>query len=288
VLLAVPNFSEGRDDATIDAIGQALLAVAGNLLAVHRDPDHNRSVFTIAGEPGTLAPALAAAAAVALERIDLTRHEGVHPHVGALDVAPIVHLDPYRRGAACAEALVTADLIARLDVPVLIYGALAQGRTRAELRRGGPDELARRLQAGELATDFGPPTAHPTAGATLVAARPPLVAFNVTLRPPTTLQQAQQIAARIREGGPEGLPGLRAIGLRLERQQEIQISMNVERPDLTPLRAVVAAIAQHAEPATAELIGLAPEAAFEGFPSDLPIPGFDPDAHLIERALARL
>ena len=200
-----------------------------------------------------------------------------------------MHLDQTTRGAACAEALVTADLLARrLDLPVLVYGALARGRTRAELRRGGPRELARRLAHGELTTDFGPETAHPTAGTTLCSARPPLVAFNVTLRPPATLDQARAIAARIREGGPDGLPGLRAIGLRLEKQQEIQISMNVERPDLAPLADVVAAIAKHAEPATAELIGLAPEQAFANFPPDLPIPGFDPDAHLIERALARL
>jgi len=289
-LLAVPNFSEGRDDATIDALGHALTRGGDvDLLATHRDPDHNRCVFTLAGAPRTLAPALLEAARVAVERIDLTRHEGVHPHVGALDVAPIVHLDQATRGAACAEALVTADLLARhLDLPILMYGALAHGRTRAELRRGGPRELARRLAAGELATDFGPPRAHRTAGATLCAARPPLVAFNVTLRPPATLEQAREIATRIREGGPDGLPGLRAIGLRLDKQQEIQISMNVERPDLVPLREVVNAVARYAEPATAELIGLAPEQAFEGFPPDLPIPGFDPDAHLIERALARL
>jgi glutamate formiminotransferase / 5-formyltetrahydrofolate cyclo-ligase len=293
VLLAVPNFSEGRDDATIDALGHALTSGAGggavHLLALHRDLDHNRCVFTLAGEPGALAPALLAGARVAVERIDLRRHEGVHPHVGALDVAPLVHLSPDDRGAACAEALVTADLLARhLRLPVLLYGVLAQGRTRAELRRGGPAELARRLRDGELQSDFGPPHAHPSAGATLVAARPPLVAFNVTLRPPATLERARAIAARIREGGPEGLPGLRAIGLELTRQQEIQISMNVERPDLTPLKDVVAAIARHAEPAAAELIGLAPQQAFAGFPTDLPIPGFDPDAHLIERALATI
>jgi glutamate formiminotransferase / 5-formyltetrahydrofolate cyclo-ligase len=288
VLLAVPNFSEGRDDATIDALGDALASGgAVRLLATHRDPDHNRCVFTLAGEPGSLAPTLLAGARVAVERIDLREHEGVHPHVGALDVAPLVHLTPRDRGAACAEALVTADLLARhLALPILTYGALAQGRTRAELRRGGPAELARCLQAGELTPDFGPARAHPSAGATLVAARPPLVAFNVTLRPPATLEQAREIAARIRDGGPDGLPGLKAIGLRLDKQQEIQVSMNVERPDLTPLKVVVEAIARHAEPAAAELIGLAPEQAFEGFPSDLPIPGFDPDAHLIERALA--
>lgn len=291
MLLAVPNFSEGRDDATIDAIGHALTrgAPSVHLLATHRDPDHNRCVFTLVGAPGALAPALLAGARAAVAQIDLRRHEGVHPHVGALDVAPLVHLRAEDRGAACAEALVTADLLARhLDLPVLLYGALAQGRTRAKLRRGGPAGLARRLADGDLTPDFGPPRAHASAGATLVAARPPLVAFNVTLRPPATLEQAREIAARIREGGRDGLPGLRAIGLRLERQQEVQVSMNVERPDLTPLRDVVAAIARHAPVAAAELIGLAPEAAFEGFPPDLPIPGFDPDAHLIERALARV
>lgn len=289
-LLAVPNFSEGRDEETIDALGHALTSAGDvRLLATHRDPDHNRCVFTLAGAPSTLAPALLAGARVAVERIDLRHHAGVHPHVGALDVAPIVHLTHADRGAACAEALVTADLLARhLRLPVLMYGALAQGRARAELRRGGPAELARRLSAGELHPDFGAAHAHPSAGATLCAARPPLVAFNVTLRPPATLDTARAIAARIREGGAEGLPGLRAIGLMLDRQQEVQVSMNVERPDLTPLCEVVAAIARHAEPASAELVGLAPEAAFAGFPPDLPIPGFDPDAHLIERALATI
>lgn len=289
-LLAVPNVSEGRDDATIDALHDVLVAAPGvALLDVHRDPDHNRSVFSLTGEPGTLAPALLALARTAVERIDLRAHEGVHPHVGALDVAPIVHRSPADRGAACAEALVLGDLLAReLGLPVLLYGALAQGRTRAELRRGGPGALARRIASGEVQPDFGPPHAHPTAGATLAAARPPLVAFNVTLAPPASLEQAVEIAARIREGGAEGLPGLRAIGLRLERQREIQISMNVERPDLTPLRDVIAAIARHAPPAAAELVGLAPEAAFEGFAADLPLPGFDPDKHLIERALSTI
>ncbi|HYV15454.1 MAG TPA: hypothetical protein VE972_05500 [Conexibacter sp.] len=290
-LLAVPNVSEGRDDGTIDAIADALGgATAGaRLLDVHRDRDHNRSVFTLAGEPGTLAPTLLAGARVAVERIDLRRHAGVHPHVGALDVAPIVHLDAAARGVACAEALLLGDLLAReLDVPVLLYGALAQGRSRAELRRGGPSELARRIEAGELTPDFGPRAAHPTAGATLLAARPPLVAFNVTLAPPATLEQARAIAARIRDGGEEGLPGLRAIGLQLEHANAIQLSMNVERPREVPLRDVVGAIRRHAPLAAAELVGLVPEAALEDFPADLPLPGFDPDRHVIERALDQL
>jgi glutamate formiminotransferase / 5-formyltetrahydrofolate cyclo-ligase len=300
-LLAVPNVSEGRDGAAIDALGAAFVAggvpaKAGSgegragavrLLDVHRDPDHNRSVFTLAGPPGALGPALAAGAREALERIDLRANDGVHPHVGALDVAPVVFLDEADRGAACAEALVAADLIARLGVPVLLYGALAGGRTRAQLRRGGPAELGRRLRAGELAPDFGPRAPHPSGGATLVAARPPLVAFNVVLAAPATLARARAIAAAIREGGEEGLPGVRAIGLELERQGQVQVSMNVEQPAAPPLREIVAAIRRHAPLASAELVALAPEAAFEGFPADLPIPGFDPERHLIERALAR-
>jgi glutamate formiminotransferase len=294
VLLAVPNVSEGRDAAAIDAIGEALASGGEGpgvrLLDVHRDPDHNRSVYTLAatGGPGALAPALLAGARAAVERIDLRVHAGVHPHVGALDVAPLVHLTAGERGAACAEALVLGDLLARdLGLPALLYGALAQGRTRAELRRGGPAELARRLAAHELEPDFGPPRAHPTAGATLVAARPPLVAFNVALAPPATLEQAHTIAALIREGGAEGIPGLRAIGLQLaSRGDQPQVSMNVERPGETPLAQIVEAIRRHAPLQAAELVGLAPEAAFAGFPADLPLPGFDPERHLIERALA--
>jgi glutamate formiminotransferase len=290
ILNAVPNFSEGRDDATIDAIGEAIAASPGvHVLAEHRDADHNRCVFSLVGAPGTLAPALLAGARVALERIDLSVHDGVHPYVGALDVAPIVYLHEADRGAACAEALVLGDLLARnLALPVFLYGILAQGRTRAELRSGGPAAMAQRMAAGELTPDFGPRAPDPRSGTTLVGARPPLVAFNVTLKPPATLEQAREIAARIREGGEEGLPGLRAIGLRLERQGTIQVSMNVEQPDVTPLSAVVAAIARHAPVADAELICLAPEISFAGFPTDVPIPGFDPDVHLIERALARL
>ncbi len=290
MLNAVPNFSEGRDDATIDAIGEAIAAAPGvHVLAHHRDADHNRCVFSLVGEPGALAPALLAGARVALERIDLRAHEGVHPHVGALDVAPIAFMRPEDRGAACAEALVLADLLAReLDLPVFLYGILAQGRTRAELRRGGPAAMAERMASGELVPDFGPPAPHRRGGSTLVAAREPLVAFNVTLKAPATLEQAREIAALIREGGAEGIPGLRAIGLRLERQGTIQVSMNVERAAETPLCDVVAAIARHAPVADAELICMAPEAAFAGFPADLPIPGFDPESHLLERALARL
>ncbi len=124
---------------------------------------------------------------------------------------------------------------------------------------------------------------HPTAGATLVAARPPLVAFNLELAPPATIEDARRIAGLVREGGKEGLPGVRAIGVSLHRGP--QVSMNVERPTEIPLRAVVEAVRRHAEVACAELVGLAPAAAWEGFPEDVPVPGFDPARHVIENAL---
>jgi glutamate formiminotransferase/glutamate formiminotransferase/formiminotetrahydrofolate cyclodeaminase len=157
---------------------------------------------------------------------------------------------------------------------VFLYGILADGRTRAELRKGGPAELQRRIDAGELRPDFGPPSLHPTAGAVLVGARPPLVAFNVELKPPATVEQAKAIAAHIREGGDEGLTGLRAIGLWLAETGLAQVSTNVEDHRATPLRAVVEAVARHAPVGSAELVGLAPEAAFDRFPRDIPLRGY--------------
>ena len=280
-LLGIPNVSEGRDQAAIDAIAKAFDA---RLLDVHTDPDHHRAVFTLAGEPGGLAQAVLSGAAEAIRRVNLTAHEGIHPRIGAVDVAPIVYLDPGDRGAACAEALVLGDRLGHeLDLPVFLYGELAQGRTRAELRRGGPAALANRIQSGELRPDFGPKELHPTAGAVLVAARPPLVAFNVELAPPATLEDAKAIAARIREGGPEGLESVRAIGLWLSARDVAQVSTNVEDHRATPLVRVIDAIARHATPSQAELVGLAPRAAFDGFPDALPVA----NRRTVEDALAQ-
>jgi glutamate formiminotransferase/glutamate formiminotransferase/formiminotetrahydrofolate cyclodeaminase len=283
-LLAVPNVSEGRDPEAIAAIGAAYAAGGARLLDVHSDPDHHRSVHTLAGAPGVLAGALVAGAREALARIDLRRTAGppgLHPHVGALDVAPVVFLDDARRGAACAEALVAAHELGELGLPVFLYGLLGGGRTRAELRRGG---LAGLVDRG-TAPDFGPAEPHPSAGAVLVAARPPLVAFNAELAPPATLQDARRIAALLREGGEEGLPGLRAIGLQLAARGGVaQVSMNVEDHRALPLAALVAAIGRHARVARCELVGLAPAAAFDGFPDDLPVLG----RRTVEEALAEV
>jgi len=300
-LLAVPNVSEGRVHARIEAIAAAFTPAAGasaRLLDVHTDADHHRSVFTLAGNPGQLADAVLRGARAAVELIDVMNaaaggsQPGQHPHVGALDVAPIVYYTPERRGAACAEALVLGDRIGHeLQVPVFLYGELTASdaqpaRSRAELRRGGVAALAQRIADSHapLKPDFGPARMHPSAGATLVAARPPLVAFNLQLAAPATLHDARAIAASIREGGAHGMPGLRAIGVLLDGQVA-QVSMNIERPFHVALAEVVQAVRAHSEVASAELVGLAPAAAFDGFPDDVPIPGFDPARHLIENAL---
>ena len=286
-LLAVPNVSEGRNPANVEAIAAAFTAGGKTrLLDVHRDADHHRAVFTLAGSPGSLAEALAAGTAEAVRRVDIGDGRGEHPHVGAVDVVPVVHLDDELRGAACAEALVAAEEIGALGVPVFLYGELGDGRTRAELRSGGVKALAERMRSGELTPDFGPAAPHPTAGATLVGARPPLVAFNLELAPPATVADARRIAGLIREGGAEGLPGVRAIGVALDGDPPTpQVSFNIERPTEVPLRAVVEAVRAHAVIACAELVGLAPAAALEGFPADVPMPGFDPARHVIEKAL---
>ncbi|HEY5144892.1 MAG TPA: hypothetical protein VII98_15435 [Solirubrobacteraceae bacterium] len=272
-LMAVPNVSEGTDAAVLAAIGAGFASAPGAVVLAepHADPDHDRAVFTLAGAPGRLAPALLAGARAAVERIDLARHDGLHPHVGAIDVVPVVHLDLARRGAACAEALVAADLLAEeLALPVFLYGVLAGGRTRAEVRRGGLAALTERMRSGELRPDFGPAAPHPTAGAVLVAARPPLVAFNVELAPPATGDDARHIAALIREGGDHGIAGVRAIGLWLPGRGGVaQVSMNVEDPLTVPLAALVEAVARHAPVTEAELVGLAPSAAFAGFPAGI-------------------
>jgi glutamate formiminotransferase/glutamate formiminotransferase/formiminotetrahydrofolate cyclodeaminase len=293
-LLAVPNVSEGRDRSTVAAIGAAFASHGVRLLDTHSDADHHRTVFTLAGPPVSLAEALLEGARAAVEGIDVIRtgapsgeeaEIGQHPHVGAVDVVPVVYLEESTRGAACAEALVIADRIGEeLGVPVFLYGALAGGRTRAELRRGGTGRLRERMRRGELRPDFGPRRPHPGAGATLVAAREPLVAFNVQLAPPATVEDARRIATLIREAGAEGLPGLRAIGVELGGAVA-QVSTNVERPLEVPLAAVVEAVGRHADIADAELVGLAPRAALEGFPEDVRLVGFDPARHVIERAL---
>jgi glutamate formiminotransferase/glutamate formiminotransferase/formiminotetrahydrofolate cyclodeaminase len=284
----VPNVSEGRDHSALEAIERSL--APARFLDLHADPDHHRSVFTLVARQGELSAALLNLARTAIERIDISANGGIHPHVGALDVMPVVYLDDERRGPACAEALTAAGLVGEeLEVPVFLYGELAtrpEQRERADIRRGGPAALGRRIESGELVPDFGPRRAHPTAGAVLASARPPLIAFNVDLAT-DDVELAKSIAAELRESGG-GLPGVRALGLYLEDRGRAQVSTNVHDHRAVSLRELVERVRERAPVAEAELIGLAPRAAFQGFPDDVPLRGFDPERHLIEDALAAI
>jgi glutamate formiminotransferase len=275
-LESVPNFSEGRDREVIEAIGRALSSRA-RLLDVHADADHNRSVFTIVGCERALVDALVAGVDCARERIDLRRHEGAHPRVGAADVVPLVPIAPGDMERARATALETAGRIGELGLPVFLYGA--PGRGPAFFRRGGPDELQRRVDAGELAPDFGPARLDPAAGAVLVGPRRPLIAFNVNLAT-DDVEVARVIAALVRESGG-GFPGVRALGLDLPRAGLVQVSMNVEDWEAAALHEILARVVEEAgargvEVAGSELVGLMPAgAAAAAAGAMLRIDGFD-------------
>jgi glutamate formiminotransferase len=288
-LLGVPNFSEGRRERVIEAL-QATLGAETRVLNTHSDAQHNRSVYTIAASADRLAKALLAGAEHALDLIDLRGHQGLHPHIGALDVCPAVWVAQEQREPAKEVAREAAEGIAELGIPVFLYGELAstdERRERAFFRRGGPAELARRMSSGELEADFGPPQPHASAGATLVTAREALVAFNVELDTPNP-EIARAVADGLREADG-GLPGVRALGLPRERERT-QVSVNVHDPNEVPLANVIAEIsrlaAEHgAQPLEAELVGLAPAAALEGYPDEPRIRGFDPKRDVIENVL---
>jgi glutamate formiminotransferase len=239
MLLAVPNVSEGRDLARVEAL-ESDFARGVALLDVHSDAVHNRSVFTLAGTPGALADALVAGAVATAEAVDMGRHKGAHPAIGALDVCPLVWVREADREAAGEEARGAAQAIAReARVPVFLYGDLAshpRRRERAFFRDGGPVELRRRMATGELRPDYGPPAPHPTAGATLVTARPPLAAFNLVVEGLDPIA-AREVAGRLREAGG-GPPGVRAIAIELGRGA-VQVSTNVHDPLAVPLAEVV-------------------------------------------------
>jgi glutamate formiminotransferase len=289
-LEAVPNFSEGRDRLTIDAIGEALADYA-RLLDVHSDADHNRSVYTLVGSGEELVGALLGAIAVARERIDLRRQEGAHPRIGAADIVPIVPIRPEDAEQARETALELGRRVGEeLSLPVFLYGDLTPGAGPAFFRRGGPAELQRRLDAGELAPDFGPSRLDERAGGVLVGSRPPLIAFNVNLAG-DDLEGAREVARAVRERGG-GFPGVRALGLRLPQAGHVQVSLNIEDWQAAPLHEVVAAVEREAharglEVTGSELVGLLPAgAAVAAAGSLLRVAGLDA-SHVLELRLLR-
>jgi glutamate formiminotransferase len=287
-LEAVPNFSEGRDSTVIALIGRELAAHA-RLLDIHSDADHHRSVYTLVGDDVEIVDALLAAVAVARARIDLRLHEGVHPRIGAADVVPLVPIRPEDMERAREAALTLGQRIGEeLELPVFFYGEVGGGHGPAFFRRGGPEELQRRIDAGELAPDFGPSRLDERAGGVLVGARPPLIAFNVELAG-DDLEAAREVARAVRERDG-GLPGVRALGLRLPEAGQIQVSLNVEDWRAAPLHEVVAAVEREArarglEVTGSELVGLLPAgAAVAAAGSLLRVAGLDA-RHVLELRL---
>ena len=304
LLESVPNVSEGRDRVVVSDIAMAF-GQCGHVLDVHSDPDHHRSVITLVAEEDDLVEALFAGVERAMRLIDLRRHNGIHPRVGAADVVPIVALPGGSMSAAVEVARVLGSRVgAELDVPVFLYGVSGGGRRPAFFRRGGTAELQRRIDEDELIPDFGPRRLDPAAGAVLVGARPLLVAFNLELSS-GGLQDAQAIAAAVREssGGMRGvqalglelpgvgLPGVGLPGSGLSGRGRIQVSLNVIDVEEARLVDVVARVREEAalrdvDVGQGELVGLMPESAVAD-PEALGLVAL-PDDRVLERRIAQL
>jgi len=269
----VPNFSEGRDRAVVDAIAEAIGAHPGVLLLDREmDPDHHRSVLTFAAPPGNIVEAAVAGVARAAQLIDLNRHRGVHPRLGACDVLPFVPLQGVTLDECVRLAGQAAEAVwQRLGIPVYLYEAAARRPERVRLediRRGEFEGLREAvLHDPDRRPDVGGPALHPTAGALTAGARPFLIAWNVNLNTPD-VSVAKRIARRIRQSSG-GFPCVKALGLPLESRNLAQVSMNLTNFEATPVHTVFEAIKAEAARdgvaiAGTEIIGLIPKAAIEG------------------------
>jgi glutamate formiminotransferase len=272
IIECVPNFSEGRDAAKIDAIESAIRSADGAIV-LHRssDPDHNRSVITFAGPPESVLEAAVRGTAAAAKLIDLRAHKGVHPRLGALDVLPFVPV----RGTTLEDCIALAHRAGErfwreLSIPVYFYEAAARRPARQRLedvRRGQFEEIREAALIDESRQpDIGGPGLHSTAGAVIVGARRFLIAFNINLRT-SDLQVAKDIARAIRTSSG-GLPAVKALGLPLMSRNLVQVSMNLTDFEQTGLCMVYNEIARRAtargvEIAGSELIGLMPRSAME-------------------------
>jgi len=268
----VPNFSEGRNSAHVDALEAAIASVPGSLVLDRTsDADHNRSVITFAGSSEAVIESAVRAAAKAAELIDLNQHRGVHPRVGALDVLPFVPLGDATMEDCAAIARTAGNRIwNELGIPVYFYGAAATRADRVKLedvRRGQFEGLREEaLSDPAKRPDIGGPALHPTAGAVIVGARKILIAYNVNLKT-TDLDVAQSIARRIRASSG-GLPGVKALGLPLGSRGLVQVSMNLTDFERTPVHVVYAEVVRLAtaygvEVEESELVGLMPRRALD-------------------------
>ncbi len=268
----VPNFSEGRDPAKVQAIVDAIASTPDvHLLAQESDADHNRSVVTFVGPPSAAVEGAFRGVAKAVELIDLTQQSGEHPRIGAADVVPLVPLS----GITLAECAALAQQLGEriwnnLRVPVYFYEAAARREDRRRLeniRKGQFEGLREEVRSNlDRRPDLGGPALHPTAGATVVGARKILIAYNINLHTPD-VDVARTIARRIRQSSG-GMPHVKAVGLLLASRNQAQVSMNLTDYEQTPVHAVYEAVCREAaalgvEVAGSEIIGLWPRAVFE-------------------------
>lgn len=259
LLVSAINVSEGRRTGVVDRIAQSVLGGA-KVLDVHSDPDHNRSVLTIAGPPTDIEFAVGEIAKACVSLIDIRHHEGVHPWLGAIDVVPLVPVRALSLPDAITSARAVATRLANdLDLPCFLY------ELASEDRRNLPE--VRRLAFKSLPPDLGPQDPHPTAGATSVGARGPLVAFNVELES-NDLYLAKRIARSLRNA-EGGLGGIRSLAFPLATKRCVQVSMNLVEPLVTTVALALAevtrfALAEGVRVRSAELVGLAPEGALVG------------------------
>lgn len=266
----VPNFSEGQRPEVVLELEAAIAGVPGvTVLDRHRDPDHNRSVITFVGGPEAVEEAAFRAIARAAERIDITRHRGEHPRIGAADVVPFIPLRGVTMEDCARLAASLGGRVARdLAIPVYLYDQAArrpERRNLANVRRGEFEGLRDEIETNpERAPDFGPPRLHPTAGAVAIGARWFLIAFNVNLAS-DDVEIARSIAAKVREKDG-GLPAVRALGFRLARQGAVQVSMNLIDYRKTGMAEAFHRVEELArehgvEVIDSELVGLVPEDA---------------------------
>ncbi|HKE54073.1 MAG TPA: glutamate formimidoyltransferase [Actinomycetota bacterium] len=293
LVVCVPNFSDGRHADVIDAICDAL-ASAGAARLVYRqaDPEHNRLDTTVVGPPAAVRASALAGAAVAVERIDMTTHEGGHPRMGAADVIPFVPL----QGISMEEVVELArafgaELAETLHIPVYLYDRAATSPERASLadvRKGEFEGLREAVARGERVPDFGPHEIG-RAGATAVGARKPLVAFNLYLT--GSEEAAKEIAKSVRESSG-GLKAVRAIGFAVPERGAVTVSMNLVDVDVTSPRVAFDAVSALAaergmQVLSSEIVGFAPAVALaEGDPEHLRLEGFDADEQILERLVS--
>ena len=291
----VPNISEGHRPEVVAALADAVAAVEGvRFLDRSSDPAHNRSVFTFAGEEEPVGRAVLVLFEAVIPLVDLRVHRGAHPRLGAVDVVPFVPIGGTTMAACVDLARQTGASVAeRFDLPVYLYEAAALIETRrnlADIRRGEFEGLATKMASPEWAPDYGPARPHATAGATVIGARPPLVAFNVNLAT-DRLDIAKAIAAAVRQSSG-GLPFVKALGLTLDHRGIVQVSMNLTNYEETPLLRVFEAVRSEAERRGAavlesEIVGLVPEAALPAAPEQsLRLAGFSSNQVIEQRLKA--